>query len=483
MARFELYTKAQGPTLDKYTRSRDRVALIRGPLGSGKTFASCEKVFKVMCEQKPNSQGIRKTRWYAIRNTYPDLMSTTVKDWLDLFGDLGKFTNGGSSPPTHRLQFRLQDRSIVKSELIFLALDRPQAIKKLRGAQATAFWLNEIKELLKSVVDMADLRHGRYPSKMEGGPTWHGMIGDTNAPEDDSWYYNLSEIVKPKGWVFFNQPGGLLKEMGDNGEWTGEWLENPEAENLKNLPDKYYVRGREGKSDDWILVNLANEYGTVQDGKAIYEKQWNDRIHVNDKIRWIPGEPIAVGLDFGLTPAAVIGQETPAGQVNILKELVSTGMGINQFANEVLRPVLRKDFPNSSITFIGDPAGSQRAQTNEQTVFKELAEECNILCEPANSNDPEIRWEAVRWFLQQLRDGNPAFQVSPTCTLLRRGFNGGYKLRRLLVAGEERYSLKADKNKYSHPHDALQYLTMYFRGDAIPTQAFTRPTNLDRWAV
>ena len=477
--KFELITKPQGPTLAKYLESRARCIFIKGPLGSAKTFMSCEKIFKLMCEQRPNKQGYRKSRWYAVRNTYPDLLSTTVKDWLELFGELGRYKGGGIEPPSHTLKFRLKDRSIVMAELVFLALDRPLSIKKLRGAQVTGFWLNEAKELGKAIVDMADLRHGRYPSAMDGGPTWHGMIGDTNAPDDDSWYYELAEETKPKGWEFYSQPGGVLRELDKDGKWTGKWLLNPLAENLNNLPEDYYRAGKEGKSDDWIAVNLGNEYGSVMDGEAIYKNQWSDTAHVANIVSFDPDLPLVIGLDFGLTPSAVICQQSIRGTLNVLDELIANGMGINQFTESVLKPFLLAKYRKAEdIVYVGDPAGNKRSETDEQTVFKELAD-LGIDCEPANTNTASIRWEAVRWFLEQLRDGKPAFQLSTRCKILRKGFNGGYRLRRLQVAGEMRFQTVADKNKFSHPHDALQYVALYFRGDTKGTDDFERPDDTE----
>lgn len=489
--KFHLIKKPQGPILEAYTKCRERVSFIRGPLGSGKTFESCAKVLSLMCEQKPNRQGLRKTRFFAIRNTYPDLLGMTMKDWMELFGELGQYKGGGMEPPCHKLRFKLKDRSIVQSELIFLALDRPQSIKKLRGSQATGFWLNETKELDKAIVDMADLRHGRYPSKMDGGPTWHGMLGDTNAPDEDHWYYELEREVKPEGWSFFVQPGGLMREMQideqNRRRWTGRWVPNAGAENLHNLPEDYYTRGQQGKSTDWISVNLGNEFGSVHTGKAIYEHQWVEDIHVSDAVKFIPDHPLEIGLDFGLTPSAIIGQQTARGGINVIDELVAQGMGINQFVKTVLKPHLHIYYRKASeVTYIGDPAGDKRAETDEQTVFKELAD-LGIEAFAANSNDPEIRWEAVRWYLEQLRDGKPAVQVHPRCKYLISGYNGGYQLRRLQIAGAEaKYHEKADKNKYSHPHDANQYLFMYYRGDyEVPTSLFERDEEVaeDMWGM
>jgi len=479
--RFKLITKAQGSTLDKYYNSTARVAMIMGPLGSGKTFRSCEKALKIMREQKPNRQGIRKTRGYAIRNTYSDLNTTTIKDWLELFGPLGSFTAGGMHPPTHRLRFRLPDKTIVESEMVFIALDRPQAIKKLRGAQVTFFWLNETKELPKEVIDMADLRHGRYPSPVDGGPTWHGMFGDYNAPDEDHWLYELERVTKPKDWEFFVQPGGVFKEMQLDTttpgkaqlRWTGKWVANPDAENLQNLPKEYYIRGMEGKEDSWIDVNLANSYGVVVEGKPIYKEQWNDALHVNPELKPIPGIPLLIGLDFGLTPSAVLGQETANGAVHILGEVVADGMGIKQFVKHALKPILNRFYRGYTLLLVGDPAGNRRADTDEETVFKTL-HDMGFDVEEANTNDPDIRWEAVREPLQRLIDGRPGFQLHPRCKTLRKGFNSGYCFRRLQISGETRYSDRATKNKYSHPHDALQYLCMMINGSSVPAVKFER---------
>ena len=457
--KFILKTKAQGATLEEYINDRSRVCIIIGPLGSGKTFASCERIFKSMCEQRPNRDGVRKSRWFAIRNTYSELFTTTIKDFLDLFESLGHFSKGGMQPPQLTLKFSLADKTKVHSELIFIALDRPQAIKKLRGAQLTGGWLNEVKEIPKEVLDMLDFRIGRYPSPMDGGPSWYGIIGDTNQCEDDHWLYELAEETKPEGWKFLKQPGGLVKNQA-----TKEWEENPQAENIQNLPPGYYIKGKEGKTDDWINVNLGNNYGTVEDGRPIFKEQYHDEIHINESLIYNPNEIIVIGLDFGLTPSAIITQPSIRGGVNFLDEIVSSDMGIQQFTEQLLLPKLTINFPDAKeIYFIGDPAGNRRADTNEETVFKVLST-LGIDCEPANTNDVDVRLEAVRYYLESMRDGKPALQIHPKCKMTRKGFNGGYKFRRLQVVGEKRFTDIPMKNKFSHIHDAIQYVCMWYKG-------------------
>src|SRR5690606_22349877 len=63
-------------------------------------------------------------------------------------------------------------------------------------------------------------------------------------------YWRLAEKDKPEGWVFLRQPGGLVR---DNIE--APWRENPEAENVQNLPPGYYLKGAQGNEEDWIKLS------------------------------------------------------------------------------------------------------------------------------------------------------------------------------------------------------------------------------------
>ncbi|WP_435310653.1 hypothetical protein [Primorskyibacter sedentarius] len=463
MAAIEFHVKPQGPVLEAYYLSEARVSLIMGPLGSGKTIMSCHKIMRHMRQQKPNASGVRKSRWYAIRNTYGDLLTTTIKDWLEIFGDLGRFKSGGREPPTHYLKFHLEDSTLVEAEVVFIALDREEHVKKLRGSQVTGFWLNEVKELEKAVVDMADLRHGRYPSPVDGGATWHGMIGDTNAPDEDHWYYKQAEEEKPDGWVFFKQPGGVY-QRGVDERGRPRWAVNQNAENAINLPDGYYLRGMAGKSDDWIKVNLANEYGFVMDGKPVYPT-YVDSLHCRE-FDVIPGLPIIRGWDYGLTPACMFAQLTPRGQLRFIDEMTATRSGIGTFTDEVLKHCAMK-YPGFEFIDEGDPAGDAGKglkDNDTRSCFEiQAAKGINVNPGPVSL---ELRLESVRYGLNTLVDGEPALVVHPCCKMFRKGFQGGYQFRRMQIRGEH-YTDKPDKNHYSHPHDAGQYIASRVFADII----------------
>jgi hypothetical protein len=51
---------------------------------------------------------------------------------------------------------------------------------------------------------------------------------------------------------------------------------------------------------------------------------------------------------------------------------------------------------------------------------------------------------------------------------LRKGFRGRYQHKRIKIVGSaERYHDAPDKNEFSHPHDALQYVATKVFGDAV----------------
>lgn len=440
-----------GEVCRKYLEDRSPVSLIEGPVGSGKTVGSLMKGFLVSVEQQAHL-GVRYSRGMVMRNTYPELKSTVIKSFEDWFpGSVAPLR--WDAPITATLKFPLADGTKLDCEIYFLSFDRPDDIGKLKSFEVTWAALSEMNELAKVALDMATQRVGRYPPKRLGGPSWYGVFGDTNMPDDDSWVYRVFEKEKPKGYKLFRQPGGLILR-------GTEFLDNPDAENIANLPGgyEYYRRQLSGKSKEWVKVFLLAQYGTIADGKPIYP-EWNDEIHCK-KTPPYPGLPLLLGFDYGLTPACAICQLSPRGQLLVLGELFAKDMGVRQFARDIVKPHLAINYAGYGFQAAGDPAGMAKAQTDEKSCFMELAEE-GIACVPASTNAFVGRREAVAKYLTRMIDGQPALIVDPGCDMIRRGFNGRYQYKRLQVVGEERYRDIADKNDFSHLHDALQYAALH----------------------
>jgi hypothetical protein len=163
-----------------------------------------------------------------------------------------------------------------------------------------------------------------------------------------------------------------------------------------------------------------------------------------------------VGIDFGRSPSAVFCQNLSLGRWIIFGEYVTQDMGAQRFAEGLKREIARNGWEKLTFKFIGDPAGNQMAQTNETTPFM-ILRASGIKAYPANTNDTSVRIEAVEGVINRLVDGKPGLVVSPTCTNLISGFEGGYNYKRMVYMGSEKYDEKPNKNRFSHVHDALQY--------------------------
>lgn len=270
--RTQINYKAPGRIASRFFKSDSRRRVLLGPFGSGKSVACCVEIFRRARMQKPSPDGVRRTRWAIVRNTYPDLKNTTVKTWKDWWGDdFGPFVN--VAPFVHNMRVPQPDGTVVECEVIFLALDDAADAKKFLSLELTGIYFNEVRELKREVVEAGDGRLGRYPSMKDGGPSWYGMIADSNMPDEDHWLYELAEGKATEGWEFFKQPGGVIKV-------DDKWVQNPVAENVKNLTPGYYTGQIAGKSDEWIAVHLAAEYGRLPtegsyfaDEMALIERQ------------------------------------------------------------------------------------------------------------------------------------------------------------------------------------------------------------------
>lgn len=447
------------PTLQRFHADDSFVRGIRGPIGSGKSVGMCMEIIARAATQRPNALKQRKTRWAIVRNTYGELKTTSIKTWQDWVSE-DRCPIVYDSPIRGTLIEKLDDGTIMICEVLFVALDQPKDVKKLLSLELTGAWINEAREVPKAILDGLTGRVGRYPSKADGGASWRGIIMDTNPPDDDHWWYQCAEEATPAGWTFYAQPPALIYDKNHG------YIPNPAAENIANheFGYDYYFQQIPGKTGEWIKVYVMGQYGNVQDGKPIYP-EYNDDIHcAKTDLLPLTNLPIVLAFDFGRTPAVIFIQLTPRGQLRAIDEMCSEDMGIDQFLRDVVMPRLRVDYrawlDDGSLYVVGDPAGNYAGQNDETTCFDILRKhgfDAPGQAIPASTNSFIARREAVAGYLLRLTDGQPAFLLSPKCKMLRRGFLGGYRYRRIQVKGDERYTDEPDKNKYSHPHDGLQY--------------------------
>lgn len=430
--------KTIGPVAAAFYYDNHEISAIMGPVGSAKTSTAMMKVFRHALLQEPNERGIRYYKHTIIRDTYRNLNKTTIPSWLRWIPkDLGTWRGGGSAEPaTHNLKFKLShDGTFVDLQVDFIAMGDANAENALKGLETTSIHINEADLVSEDVMSFGAGRTGRFPSGPFGRCSWKGIWSDLNAPQEDNYMADKFIFNKPESFAFFRQPSG----------------ESPEAENLQNLPGgaKYYLAQKDVLAPDLYRRLVLNEIGYSRSGEPVYE-EYNDDVHTAKKeLSPVPGIPLRLGADAGLTPACTIGQRLPDGQFIVLREIVSTGIGVYKFA-EAINKILSEEFSGFSVaSAAADPAAAAKSSTDrdEKSWLQILRNETGINWQPAPTNNITPRLAAVKGMLTRLIDGKPGLLVSPACKILRRGFISGYCLK----DGEPM------KNEYSHVHDSFQY--------------------------
>ena len=425
-------------TAADFMNSDAKMRVLMGPVGSGKSVASCFEIVRRASQQHPSQDGVRRSRAAVVRETVRQLTDTTIKTFLDWFppGVCGNFMR-----TTKTYFFKVGD---VECEIMFRALDDADDVANLNSLELTFAWFNECRDINSEIVDAMSKRIGRFPSAKDGGPSWFGMWGDTNPPTMDTWWYYQMEGLDAKdgvspndnGWDVFKQPSGRTIL----------------AENVENLPDGYY--DTQGRSEEYVRVFIDGEYGLSSAGQPVYKYFRPDYHMASSKLAPIVNgvRPVVIGMDLGLTPAAVFGQQDPRGRAIILDEAVSFDMGIQRFMRTVIRPLIYDRFSSAPIVIVVDPAGTQRAQTDERSAVDIIKAE-GFKVFPAKTNSVSARLSAVDDFLMRQADGDAAFIVDPRCTHLKSAMMGEYRFHPK--------NGNVEKNKHSHVAEALQYLMLH----------------------
>ena len=437
-----LYDYSDVPTIKQFTLDNSRIRCVMGPFGSGKTSGCIMDIIRRANEIVPCYDGIRRSRWAVVRNTYLQLKDTTIRSFFDWF------------PPKIFGEYKVTDHNYyitkfpgVQLEICFRALDREDQVSNLLSFEFTSAYFNEARQIPWSIIDAMDGRIGRYPSKRDIGEFWHGITMDTNPPDEDSTLYKKAEKIRPDNFRIFKQPSGL----------------SVHAENTKHLPARYYQNLAKGKDEMYIRIYIHGQYGYLVSGKPVF-LSFRDNVHVAPHVlEPMKGVDVLIGLDFGLQPACVIGQLTPTGQLRILDELVSDGMGIRQFCQNQLLPLLRQKYFGMNVMGFGDPSGTSRAPTDESTCFDILHGSdvglSNVVDAPTNAILPRVG--AVEFFLNKMYAGEPGFVLSPNCHFIRKAMNGAYHYDKDPKGSGDEYKPMPVKNFASHVSDALEYLCLY----------------------
>lgn len=477
--------KAPGPVAAAFMADEHPIVGINGPIGSGKTTAAIIKALRRAHGQHPSSSvrlpapggrgtwPVRQRRLTVVRDTYRQLHRSTIPSWHEQFPKtVGEWVGADNSPARHVIDFALPDQTLVRWQVDFIAIGDQAVEDVLRGYQTSDFYLNEADLLNKEVFTYALGRYGRWPAADDGGCDNPGIIFDCNAPELESWLYEdmfntVPSVLSSKGIAVFRQPGGLsvgaenLNHLSQTAATSSLPYDHPD----RVAAGRGYYQRQVDNAPDWYVQRMVhNKPGYSRGGKPVYP-EFNDMLHVaKTNHAGVRHHTLIIGLDAGMSPAAVFQQRMPSGLWRWLSELTSEpGTGPKRFG-AMLAQKLRERFPDfDTVIGVCDPSALYGADktAGDKDWSEIVAAEAGIRIVPAPTNDPISRWEAVRRPLTMLIDGQPAFQLNPECRICRSGFNAGYRFRKIAGTTARFNTEQAEKTAESHPHDAGQYGMSY----------------------
>lgn len=437
-----------------------------GPLGSGKTLASIMKLMQLAGTQKAGRDGIRRTRGVISRPTLPQIKSTVLRDIMDP-GTLGPVARW--RPSDNLIVIDVGD---IHAEWFLLPLETAADQRRVLSMQLSYAYLNEVREIDFEIVTAIAGRVGRYPRQVDGGVTQPAVLMDSNPPASGSaLHLFLTEPVETTG------PDGVTRLLGPDGHPLKgprrnlRYIHQPsglseDADWLEYLPGGalYYRNLEVGQSLDWIDVHVHGRFGRDVSGLSVFGTTFDEGWHTGRDLKTAPGQPLMVGLDPGLNPAAVIGQPLPNGTVQVLAEVYAENMLFRRFLEERLRPVLNEArFQMRPFVVVMDPAGASRTAMSADTPLG-VARELGLPVRLAPTNDIQARIIAVERWLTSSVGRQPSLLIDPDrCPVLVDALARSYRYRRSKVTRE----LEAQPEK-RHPisdvADALQYLCLGLSG-------------------
>lgn len=444
---------------DKYNKR-----FVAGPPGSGKSVGNAIELLAIAIRQEPTPEGIRPTKFGVIRSTYGELERTTLetlKAWLP-----AKYTKINHSKPIRvHTVLPLPDGTTADIQFELIAIESAHDLGKLDSYEATAIWLNEMTGLPMELVGKAGERVGRYPpsNMWDDGKnhcTYYGVIGDYNYPPKDHWLVSyLHEGELPPETMLYEQPPAIIEHVNqDTGEVT--YTINPLAENLINLGNgKKYMDDlttyqRLGL-DDMIQTRLLCRYGRAGgDGKRVFTN-FNREYHVSaDAIEPMRYTDTLISIDTsGIHPCALFWQNV-RGVWQITDGIYGEEMGLEEFIDDVMTPLITMRYAGCKCTCVCDPANARDART--AVTPTDLLREHGYAAITATTNRFKERLQACEILLNKRDKG--ALTISPHITLLIDALDGGYQYKKLKAVGVNTvFSTQPIKNKYSHWADAFQY--------------------------
>lgn len=423
----------------QFIESQATADLFSSRVGEGKSAGLAWSVF-YHNRHNPGANAI------VVRDTWENLRATTLQEFFKWFPP-GVFGTWNESHKTWKWA-----EGIGSGTVVWLGLDDPTDASKLQSREAAFIAMDEPAPAAQSGGIAETIFDIGFTRLRQPNMNWYGYKLATNNPDETHWTYKR-----------FVDPGT-----------EGFMVWQPSApENVKNLPEDYYVNLRKLLGQNPSLVDrfVEGRYGFQQVGQPV-TPEWNDLQHLAVGLAPMRGIELVLCWDFGLNPTCIITQVTPLRRWHILEAFVGEDEGVEELIAGQVKQVLASRYRGFSWRHIGDPNGAMREQSSiKRSAVRVIQKE---LGGPFRRGPKEVaaRVEPLRAILRQQNNVVvDRVRAKAVWGALRGGWH--YKITNTGVV-----SVTPLKNIHSHPGDALGYgaAVLFPLGRLLrPNSAIVRP--------
>lgn len=478
-----------GPISEKYSRGREAVRVLQGPVGAGKSETTFKTILGMTASRPKDRNGVREANCVIVRALYTELGNTVVESVDNLipsFPDISKNIRKGSP-----ITVQIKVKNSFELNLVCYGLQRYEDTNKLNSTNFTYAFINEGQTIDQSIPPKVIERTLRYPP-MSNKPTtvsdkeWlqtNCSFIDANAGFLDGWLrryredsiwavdpvtrerVNPEDIPLEMRWGFYMLPGGRSPDaenvIGNHGRKVG-------------IPLIYYDRIiANNQYNPNVIKRLVDNIETPRDdGLSVYYSVWNPEEHIIasetvDPYRVVRDtDYLFIGIDVGLNPGVVFMTQQRTGELVVMHEITSPELQIShedlldRVVDYLTELKLTKDNPN--IYVFMDPVSWSKSHLTADTAASRTKAKGFKHVYPGGpkANRQEERINNVREMLQSVQGRQRKIKVLSSCEILINGFNGGYIYKKKRGTTDNDFfakEIQKGDNPYTHVHDALQY--------------------------
>lgn len=439
------------PTQQRVHASKAILKVIEGAVRSGKTVAAIMDMLLFHPLRCPVHKGTVSCRYLVARLSLDQLIHNTLPSILRMLPENLPFHWHGNNKTLSFSYSTVYNNTPlqVEIEMLFRSFEHARDEDMLRGMEVTGLYCDEYSDFrLPFILDQGFSRTGMH----KRGEQPYAVF-TSNPPVPDHWMARM-EQTSPAHAQFFHLPSALSEE----------------AENLDNLPTDYYNTVLATVTDkNWVRRNIYGERVPEIRGRLIHP-QFGD-IHIaKHHLVHVPTHPLYIGIDFGLSSAAVFGQRNPVDNTwAILAVDLLEDLSVKELADRILLR-MRQDFAGQreQVVITGDPAGTQRNAATEKpgrviqtgySILNSTLSKAGLRAVRARTNNPDVRFGALNGLLATIVDGRPAIQFANNLLGLHTSLRS-YHYASVQTGGTETFSSQPVKDKHSHMCDAVHYMLL-----------------------